>query len=158
MAVCMLNPVRATVVQAKELPWTPQTQSAPGHSGTCTTGSITLQLETASSMTNELIRWRFKKLRIISTSRDAELPWNVCGVVGCRILNPKLSGQHALFDSADRSKNKTVMGAPDSRTKRLAKTLYRPWPRRVSKREYRLSGRLPIQNAATRPIWTSYWL
>ncbi|HNP24434.1 MAG TPA: Y-family DNA polymerase [Panacibacter sp.] len=83
--------------------------------------SITLQLETASSMTNELIRYALKALDIIY---QPGFNFMKCGVM-VQDIKPEDAIQHALFDSVDRSKNKTVMHALDKVNKALGKDLVR---------------------------------
>ena len=72
-------------------------------------------------MTNELIRYALKALDIIY---QPGFNFMKCGVM-VQDIKPEDAIQHALFDSVDRSKNKTVMHALDKVNKALGKDLVR---------------------------------
>ena len=83
--------------------------------------SITIDLETPSNFTNELIKYAIKGFDIIFKEGYHYLK---CGVIAMDIvLDEKV--QASMFDTCDRKKNKTIMQAMDKVNKSLGKEIVR---------------------------------
>jgi DNA polymerase V len=95
--------------------------------------SITIDLETPSNFTGELIKYAVKGFDIIFKDGYNYLK---CGVIAMDIV-PDEKVQGSMFDKCDRKKNKTIMQAMDKVNKSLGKEIVRLSAQGFEKR-YRL--------------------
>jgi DNA polymerase V len=95
--------------------------------------SITIDLETPSNFTGEIIQYAIKGFDIIFKNGYNYLK---CGVIAMDII-PDEKVQASMFDKCDRKKNKTVMEAMDKVNKTLGKEIVRLSAQGFEKR-YRL--------------------
>ena len=98
--------------------------------------SITIQCETATSLTNEIIAYALKGLEIIFPSKD--FLFMKCGVMVLNII-PENEVQMNMFDQKSRVKEKLILSAMDKINSQLGKGTVRMAVQRFDKR-YRLKA------------------
>ncbi|MEO6549675.1 MAG: DUF4113 domain-containing protein, partial [Ferruginibacter sp.] len=98
--------------------------------------AITLECETPTNLTNEIIAYALKGLDIIF--KHDQYLFMKCGVMVLNII-PETEVQINMFDNKDRSKDKKVFSVMDSINTRLGKGTVRMAVQRFDKR-YRLKA------------------